>query len=50
MSQASNSTKRKTKFAPNFENFKTCLSYEGLSFKEKSKTPSIAELKQKYAR
>ncbi len=50
MSTVSNSTPRKTKFTPNVENFKTSLSYEGLTLKEKSKTQSIAELKRKYAR
>ena len=52
MPPVSNSTQSesKTRFTPNLENFKTSLSYEGLVFKEKSKTHSIAELKRKYAR
>ena len=50
MSSVSNQSSRKEKFTPNLENYKTSLSYEGLSLKAKGKPRSISELKRKYAR
>jgi hypothetical protein len=47
-SKASND--RNTKFAPNMDNFRVSLSYEGLSLKKSSDGKSISELKRKYAR
>lgn len=50
MPPVSSSTQRKSKFTPNLENFKTSLSYEGLSLKQKAKAQTIADLKRKYER
>lgn len=41
---------RKAKFAPNMENYKVSLSYEGLSLKNGNERKSIADLKRQYAR
>ncbi|MCL0017395.1 hypothetical protein MKT19_020110, partial [Providencia rettgeri] len=40
----------KKKFVTSLDNYKTSLSYEGLSLKNKEKKLSIPELKYKYAR
>ncbi|MCL0013414.1 hypothetical protein MKU80_020585, partial [Providencia rettgeri] len=40
----------KEKFVTSLDNYKTSLSYEGLSLKNKEKKLSIPELKRKYAR
>lgn len=40
----------KEKFVTSLDNYKTSLSYEGLSLKNKGKKLSISELKRKYAR
>ncbi|MEX5760552.1 hypothetical protein [Providencia hangzhouensis] len=40
----------KEKFVTSLDNYKTSLSYEGLSLKNKEKKLSIPELKRKYTR
>jgi hypothetical protein len=47
ISSTATAEKRKAKFTPKMENFRTSLMYEGLTLKNNQ---SIAALKRKYAR
>lgn len=42
--------RKRAKFAPNMDNFKISLSYEGLSLKKENKEKDITELKKEYSR
>ncbi len=44
------SKENKKKFTPKLENYKTSLTYEGLTLSKKDEHHSITELKRKYAR
>lgn len=50
MPQSQPNAKKKSGFKPKLKNFKTSLSYEGLTLKDSEKDLSIAELKKIYAR
>lgn len=50
VSSTATAEKRKAKFTPKMENFRTSLMYEGLTLKNIGENQSIAALKRKYAR
>ncbi|MBM7073937.1 hypothetical protein JQC92_18175 [Shewanella sp. 202IG2-18] len=48
MTKSKQSVNKLTKFKPKLQNFKTSLSYEGLSLKDDGTALSIEELKKHY--
>ncbi|MBM7073939.1 hypothetical protein JQC92_18185 [Shewanella sp. 202IG2-18] len=50
MPQSQTNEKKKSGFKPKMKNFKTSLSYEGLTLKDSDKDLTIDELKRLYAR
>lgn len=43
-------SKKKSRFVPNIENFKTSLMYEGIKLKSSVEGQTVESLKRKYAR